>query len=41
MSRFSPYWLWLALSLPGLGDLPGDQGPSSGGLDLTGLWPSD
>jgi len=29
------------LSLPGLGDLPGDQGPSSGGLDLTGLWPSD
>jgi len=29
------------LSLPGLGDLPGDQGPSSGGLDLTGLSPSD
>jgi signal recognition particle subunit SRP54 len=29
------------LSLPGLGDLPGDRGPSSGGLDLTGIWPSD
>ena len=27
------------LSLPGLGMSPGDQGPSSGGLDLTGNWP--